>query len=215
MWGTFLGGANSDDGFAIAVDDSGATYIAGRTYSDDLPATVGSFDTTFNGNNDVFVAKLSADGTSLEYLTYLGGSSFEEPRDIEVDGNGVAYVVGFTQSSDFPTTASCYDGGYNGSGDGFVVAVAADGASLVYATYLGGTSTDKVESIAMDSSSAVYVSGSTESNDFPTTGGAYATANAGDQDGFVVKLAEGRRVSDLCHLPGRHGRGRRHVYLRG
>ncbi len=189
VWGTFLGGANNDTGYAIAVDGDGATYIVGLTYSGDLPATIGAYDTSYSDRGDLFVAKISADGTSLEYLTYLGGSEADQPRDIAVGDDGVAYVVGVTESSDFPTTAACYDASYNGSGDGFVVAVAADGASLVYATFLGGTSTDKVESIAVDSSGAAYISGSTESTDFPATAGAYATANAGGKDGFVAKLA--------------------------
>jgi hypothetical protein len=126
IWGTFLGGTSSEYRALVAVDSAGAVYVAGNTQSSDLPATVGSYDTTFNGDADVFVAKLSADGTSLDYLTYLGGSGSDQVWGLAVDDNGVAYVCGVTASNDFPIATWFYDSSYNGSGDAFVTAVAAN-----------------------------------------------------------------------------------------
>jgi hypothetical protein len=184
---------------------------------------VGSYDSSYSGNGDAFVAKLSADGKTLEYLTYLGGTEQDGLSGFAVDDSGVAYVCGTTQSSDFPTTVGCYDSSYHGSGDVYVAKLSADGSSLTYGTFLGGTSTDTAGDLAIDGDGAIYVTGSTESTDFPAASGpGYDTSHSDMADAFVVKMAaDGAsltyatflggtitgRKRDLCRRSGRCLRG--------
>ncbi len=128
MYSTYLGGSNVDQSFAIAVDSSGFAYVTGQTGSSGFPTTIG--DTTFNGGiYDAFVAKFSADGSSLSYATFIGGGGDDWGNDIVVDSSGFAYIIGQTASNDFP--ASTGDTTYNGGTyDAFVAKLSANGSSL-------------------------------------------------------------------------------------
>src|SRR5439155_27785 len=137
------------------VDGSGNAYVAGFTDSAGW-ATAGSFDTSYNISGDAFVAKLSASGSSLLYMTYLGGSGSDVALGVKVDGAGNAYVTGYTQSAGWATPGS-YDAGYSGGFDAFVVRLSASGSSLLYATYLGGTDNDRGYGIAVDGAGNAYV----------------------------------------------------------
>jgi hypothetical protein len=181
----------------IAVDATGAAYVTGSTRSADFPTTAGAFDTSFNGSIDAFATKLDAVG-ALVYSTFLGGSRIDEGRRIAVDATGAAYVTGITESSNFPTTPGAFDTSFNGGSGGFatfdifVTKLDATGAALRYSTYLGGSKDDLTGGLAVDSTGSAYVSGSTQSIDFPTTPGAFRTSqNGGQQDAFVTKLALG------------------------
>lgn len=189
-YSSFLGGNNTDLGYGIAVDASGAAYVTGYTYSADFPTTSGAFDTTWATNNvDVFVSKVSPSGSSLVYSTYLGGNSDEIGFGIAVDAGGAAYVTGRTRSSDFPTTGGAFDTSNTGSYyDAFVTKLSADGSSLAYSTYLGGSSFEEGWAIAVDVAGAAYVGGRTDSSNFPTTAGAFDTSLASSGDAFLVKL---------------------------
>ncbi len=191
LYATFLGGSDGDYGEAIAVDGSGAAYVTGHTFSSNFPTTPGAFDTTHNGGEeDAFVVRLSPSGSGLTYATFLGGSDWDYGEAIAVDGSGAAYVTGYTESSDFPTTPGAFDRTHNGYADAFVVMLNASGSSLTYATFLGGSSKDWSHAIAVDGSGAAYVTGYTESSDFPTTSGAFDTTyNGGSVDTFVVKFS--------------------------
>jgi uncharacterized repeat protein (TIGR01451 family) len=174
LYSTFLGGADWDTGYGIAVDPSGKIYVAGHTGSIDFPTTLGAYDTSPNGDFDAFVAKLDpmASGPgSLVYSTYLGGSGSDAffGGVIAIDDPGNAYVAGNTSSGDFPVTFGAYDPLYNGNGDLFVAKLDATGANLLYATYLGGSGSDQNPRLAVDASGNAYVSGDTDSLDFPTT----------------------------------------------
>ncbi|MEW6743914.1 MAG: hypothetical protein AB1486_14270 [Planctomycetota bacterium] len=212
VFGTFLGGstAKTDICGAIDVDASGAIVVAGSTESADFPTTPGAYDTSFNGGIDAFVAKLSADGSSLIYATFLGGSGTDGSGDVALDDSGVA-VFGGTGSADFPTTPGAYDGSYNGRLDGFVARLSADGTSLVYGTFLGGSEMDECWDMALDTSGAALLTGDTYSSDFPSTSGAYDTSYNGFGDVFVAKLSgDGTRLLYGTFLGGRdgdHGRG--------
>jgi hypothetical protein len=193
LYSTFLGGTDWDSALAIAVDSAGAAYVAGDTYSSDFPTTPGAFDTSFNGQyTDAFVTKLDASGSALVYSTFLGGGTgTDEANAIAVDSAGAAYVVGYTDSSDFPTTPGAFDTSYGGGvngGDAFVAKVDASGSALGYSTFLGGTSGEAATAIAVDSAGATYVAGDTLSYDFPTTPGAFDTSYNGGDDAFVTKL---------------------------
>ncbi|MEJ7623891.1 MAG: SBBP repeat-containing protein [Pyrinomonadaceae bacterium] len=192
-YSTYLGGAGSDivGSFdfdrVIAVDSAGNAYITGETSSADFPATTGSFDIGFNGGRDVFVTKLNAAGTALVYSTFLGGSGADSGFGLAVDASGSVYITGETASDNFPTTAGAFDTTRNGN-DAFVTKLDPSGASLVYSTFLGGTSDEFGVGIAVDSTGSVYVSGSTPSTNFPTTAGVFDTTYNTNGDIFVTRL---------------------------
>src|ERR671918_757834 len=187
LYSTYLGGDSSDIGNPIAVDGSGSAYVTGETSSNNFPTTAGAFDTTRSGV-DAFVTKLNPAGTALLVsTTFLGGSSTDRGFGIAVDGSGSAYVTGETESNNFPTTAGAFDTTQSGV-DAFVTKLNATGtAPLAYSTYLGGSSTDRGRGIAVDGSGSAYVTGETESSNFPTTTGAFDTTQNG-VDAFVTKL---------------------------
>jgi len=187
-YSTFLGGAGFDLGHDIAVDPAGHAYVAGGTSSLDFPTTPGAFDTSFNGVNDVFVTKLSRDGSALVYSTFIGGSDFDFGDGMGVDTAGHAYVIGRTYSPDFPTTSGAFDTTLDGGNDAFVTKLRPDGSAPVYSTFLGGASDEEGRAIRADSAGHAYATGGTRSPDFPTTRGAFDTTFNGSMDGFVTKL---------------------------
>jgi Beta-propeller repeat len=191
VYSTFLGGTGYDGGRGIALDTSGNAYVAGYTQSNAFPTTAGAAQTALNGTEDAFVTKLNSDGSALVYSTYLGGSGNDAGFGIAVGTNGYAYVTGFTQSADFPTTAAAIQNA-NGTGkEPFVAALNASGAQLAYSTYLGGSNGDGGYAIAVDSSNNAYVTGYTNSVDFPVTQGAYRNelTTGASQDAFIAKLS--------------------------
>ncbi len=190
VYSTYLGGSGDERAEAIAVDGAGSVYVAGDTGSTDFPTTAGALDTTAAGS-DAFVTKLDATGSALVYSTYLGGSSGEGAQAIAVDGAGSAYVIGFTDSTNFPTTAGAFDTSFNGGFfDAFVTKLDASGSALAYSTYLGGNIAnggDVAWEIVVDGAGSAYVAGHTPGA-FPTTAGAFDTTHNGEYDDFVTKL---------------------------
>ncbi|GIM46468.1 hypothetical protein DNHGIG_20170 [Collibacillus ludicampi] len=189
VYSTYLGGSGSDEGSGIAVDSDGNAYITGSTSSLDFPVTPGVFSFTYRGGiSDAFVTKLNSTGTALIYSTYLGGSRFDAGLDIAVDASGNAYVTGSTESSDFPTTPGAFQTTLAGGSDVFVTKLNSSGTALIYSTYLGGSLDDDGFDIAVDPLRNAYVTGSTQSLNFPHTPGAFQTTLAGEYDVFVTKL---------------------------
>lgn len=203
-YSTFIGGAAHDYGWGIAVDRDGNAYVTGQTESLDFPTTAGAFDRTHNGRLDVFVAKLSADGSDLQYSTFLGGPGSEFDPKLAVDRMGRASVGGATQSPDFPTTPGAFDRTYNGGdADTFVTRLNTAGSALAYSTFLGGAAHDGAGAFAVDRSGLAYLSGSTNSADFPTTAGAFDRTLGGPLDAFVTKLdATGNALAYSTFLGG-------------
>lgn len=188
VYSTYLGGSMTDGGRAVAVDSNGDAYVTGTSDSPDFPTTIGAFDTTTNGSNDVFMTKLDAPGSGLVYSTYLGGSGYDQGVGIAVDPGGAAYVTGTTTSSDFPTTGGAFDTTANGEVDGFVTKLDAAGSALVYSTYLGGGGGDELYAIALDGTGSAYVTGGVGAG-FPTTSNAFDTTfNGAFYDAVVTKL---------------------------
>jgi len=192
VYSTYLGGSGADAGESIAVDTAGNAYVTGFT-SGNFPTTAGAFQTTFGGGSfDAFVTKLNPAGSALVYSTYLGGSSADlqiaGDHPIAVDAAGNAYVTGRTSSSNFPTANPIQFTFGGGSFDGFVTKLNPSGSSLVYSTYLGGSGFDSGFGIAVDTSGNAYVTGLTDSSNFPTTVGTFQTALAGGIDAFVAKI---------------------------
>ena len=194
IYSTFLGGSDFDTGVGIAVDASGNAYVTGSTASTNFPTTAGAFQTTLAGPGggsltDAFVTKLNPTGTALVYSTYLGGRDFDNGEEVAVDAAGNAYVTGRTSSTDFPTTVAAFQTTSAGGGDAFVTKLNSTGSALVYSTFLGGAeSSDGGFGIAVDALGNAYVTGLTNSTDFPTTAGAFQTTSSGGTDAFVTKL---------------------------
>ncbi|HJT23468.1 MAG TPA: SBBP repeat-containing protein, partial [bacterium] len=190
VYSTYLGGTGSDKANKVAVDSSGNAYVVGSTTSTNFPTTAGAYQTTYSGTNKAFIAKLAALGNSLVYSTYLGGSGADFGNRIAINGNGYAYIAGYTNSTNFPTTSGAYQTTLvSGATDNvFVTALNPAGNGLLYSSYLGGGTDDQGDGVAVDTAGSVYVTGLTGSTNFPTTLGAYQTANAGTTDIFVAKF---------------------------
>jgi len=190
-YSTFLGGTNTDEGRAIALDAAGNAYITGRTGSFNFPITIDAYDTTYANGFDVFVTKINGNGTAMLYSTYLGGGSQDEGYGIAIDASGNAYITGSTSSTDYPTTPGAYQTMLKGGsfpGDAFVTKLNATGTALLYSTYAGGTNSDQANCIAIDSANNAYIAGYTNSTNFPTTSGVFQTTNGGSSDVFVAQL---------------------------
>jgi len=192
IYSTFLGGSDpqtsvEEIGYGIAVDEAGSAYIVGRTSSTDFPK-VNAFDSSLGGTRDAFVTKFSPIGNTLAYSTYIGGSKTETAFGVAVDDSGHVTVIGRTECADFPIRAAL-DSTLNGTSDVFVSELSVAGDSLIFSTFLGGSSDDYGWSIALDSSGSAYLAGITSSVDFPTKSAFDSTYNGGGMDIFVTKLA--------------------------
>jgi len=188
----YIGGSGYEEGWGIAADSIGNTYVTGYTSSFEatFPVTVGP-DLTYNGGAwDAFVAKISGAGTGLTYAGYIGGSDYDRGHSIAIDESGNAYITGQTQSSEasFPISVGPYLT-YSGGGDTFVAKVNATGTTLVYCGYIGGSAYDSGTGVAVDGVGNAYIVGQTESTEstFPITGGPDLTHN-GNRDVFVAKV---------------------------
>ncbi len=167
LYATYLGGSSTDHGHGIAVDVSGSAYVTGFTQSNDFPLE-NPFQPSFGaGGEDAFITKLNASGSALIYSTYLGGNGGDVGYSIAVDASGNAYLTGQTRSSNFPTMSPLQpiSGGFI---DLFVTKINPSGSALVYSTYLGGNNFDRGQGIAVDASGSAYVTGLTQSPDYPT-----------------------------------------------
>ncbi len=203
VYSTYLGGSSHDEGRDIAVDGSGNAYVTGYTTSIDYDITPGAFQTTFGGGiSDVFVTKLNPTGTSLLYSTYIGGNSDDEGYGIAIDGSGNAYVIGTTSSTDYDITPGAFQTTNGGGYDVFVTKLNTTGTGLLYSTYIGGSSSDLGNGIALDGSGNAYVTGDTYSTDYDITPGAFQTTH-GDvgtyYDVFVTKLDFLTGVSEISN----------------
>jgi len=188
VYSSYLGGSGDDYGVGIAVDNAGNAYVTGGTLSPDFPL-VSPIQGTFGGNGDAFITKINPAGSALVYSTYLGGRLGDGAGGIAVDASGNAYVTGETKSPDFPL-ASPIQGTYGGGwlrGDSFVSKINPTGTAFVYSTYLGGNTFDSGNGIAVDSSGAAYVTGWTQSPDFPLASPIQGDYRGGG-DAFITKI---------------------------
>ena len=200
VYSTYLGGSGSEIGFGIAVDSAGNAYVTGTTGSTDFPIK-NALQPTFSGSYDAFVTKISADGSALVYSTYLGGNGSSAASGIAVDPPGNAYVIGQTNSTDFPIK-NALQSTLGGSYDAFVTKISADGSAFIYSTYLGGTKSDYGLGIAVDPGGNAYVTGSTISADFPVKNALQSTFSGGN-DAFVTKIsADGSALVYSTYLGG-------------
>src|SRR5437588_6409757 len=190
-----LGGRAITLGSGIAVDRAGAAYVTGATSSRDFPTTRGAYQTILKpGDTDAYVTKLSPDGRRLRYATLLGGRGTTLGNGIALDRAGAAYVTGTTNTTSFPITRDALPTAHlGGAGQAFVAELASLGQRLLYATYVGGRGAEKGRAVAVDDRGAAYITGETDSHNFPTTRGAFQTVpRAGATDAFVLTLAPNR-----------------------
>jgi len=200
VYSTYLGGADDDQGYGLAVDGAGNVYLTGLTASADFPVK-NPMQPVRRGVSDAFVTKINAAGAQLIYSTYLGGGGPDAGRGITVDAAGSCYLVGDTTSTDFPVKNPLQPAN-RGISDAFVVKLNAAGSDSVFATYLGGGRQDTAYGVAVDSASAVYVTGSTASTDF-NVNNALQSDNLGGEDAFVTKISEnGAQLSYSTYLGG-------------
>ena len=205
VYSTFIGGSGVESGNSIAVNNSGNSYTTGNTPSTNYPTSSGAYDVSQNGNTDVFVTKLDANGSTLVYSTFIGGSGLDYGNAIAVDNNGNAYVTGYTGSTNYPATSGAYDQSTDGTAyDAFVTKLNATGSALVYSTFLGGSSTDKGICIVLDGVGNAFISGETFSSDFPATSNAYDKTFNGNDDVFITKLnSSGSALTYSTYMGGK------------
>lgn len=206
-YSTYLGGAANDSGQGIAVDAAGEAFVTGYTLSTDFP-TAAALQRASGGAGDAFVSKLNAAGAALVYSTYLGGGGLDRGFGIALDAGGAAYVTGDTASTNFPVTAGAFQALNAGNGDVFVAKVSPAG-TLTYSTFLGGADADRGLGIAVDGSLNAYVTGVTQSSDFPVAAplqpalGGGACGASPCSDAFVAKLnAQGAALDYSTYLGG-------------
>lgn len=199
-WSTFLGGSNNDVGKGIAVTRDGSCYVTGWTGSNDFPTLCG-FDTTLNGDWDCFVAKFTSAGKLL-WSTYLGGTWWDEALSITIARDDSCYLVGFTQSADFPTKQA-YNNTKGLYEDAFVSRFAVNG-SLLWSTFLGGNGADRAYDVVAAVDCSCYVIGETFSTDFPTPY-AFDDSYNGLFDVFISRFATNGSLLWGTYLGGSEG----------
>ncbi len=213
LYATYFGGEKFERGHALALGRNGEVYVGGMTDSGDFPVTPGAFrsscgtpDTPWYCGNDAFVSKLAPDGSRLAYSTYLAGDRYDRVMDIAVDGDGYAYVLGDTTSTNFPTLnpiqsayggGSCITpGGLELCWDVFVSKLNTVGSALVYSTYLGGSGDERAGGIKVDSSRNAYISGSTNSDAFPISNALDGTIEGDCEVQYSYNSTAIRRCND-------------------
>lgn len=198
VWATYLGGSGVDLGFGVAVDASNNVYVAGYTSSTDFPQANTTVPEANLGNGDGFVTELNSSGNGLVYSTYLGGSNLDLATAIAVDGASPAnaYVVGHTQSTNFPVTSATAFQPTNPIStcciyNGFFTELSVSGGNVgeAYSTYIGGPlvadepSGVTLNGVAVDGAGNAYISGSAAAS-FPATVGSFK----GNIDALVVRI---------------------------
>jgi hypothetical protein len=207
VYSTFLGGSGDDEGYAIAVDSTGNSYITGITNSTDFPsATLGG---PSSAQTKIFVAKLNASGSALQFVDYFGGTTGDDwSMGIAIDSSNNTYVTGSTTSSDFPLSNGAYAASLSGTQDGFLVKLAADGSSILYSTYIGGSGVDFANAVGVDTAGEATIAGVTYSQDFPLLNPFQSTVAASQYGkwgayGFVTKFsADGSALVYSTYIAG-------------
>lgn len=188
LYCSYIGGDKFDRSYGIVVNSDGNATITGMTDSDIFPTTPGAYDREYNTSGDSYILQINQTGEKLVYSTFIGGNSLEYAYGIAIDQIGDVYITGYTYSNNFPTTPDAFDRIHNNLMDVFVLKINYNGSKLKYSTYVGGGKSEIGMDITIDSMGNAYVTGNTQSNNFPTTLGAYDRAFNGWYDAFVFKL---------------------------
>ena len=205
LYGTYLGGTHNDTARAITVDSAGNAIVQGWTMSTNFPSVNALQPAHGGGVADIFVTKIAADGSEFLFSTYLGGSDtdFTYLGDtLDTDAQGNIYIGGYTSSTDFPTLNAVQPSYAGGTQDAFVAKLAANGSSILFSTYLGGSEKDEGISLDVDSTGAVWVTGLTHSKNFITMS-PFQAQSAGSQDVFITKLSSTGALEFSTYLGGK------------
>ena len=190
LWGSYCGGTDFEEAFAVGVSASEEVYIYGETQSTSSIATPGGHQTSFGGGfDDAFLVSFDSSGTRL-WGTYFGGNDEEGAYSVTVDLNGSVFVCGRTESSDFTATPGSHQTTIGGDKDAYVAEFDKSG-NLLWSTFFGGIETDEGENVAVAASGAVYISGNARSTSNIATPGSYQPVYGGDfRDSFLAKFFE-------------------------
>ncbi len=192
LWATWLGGSGDENNAAsVRVGPGGKVYVASSTSSADFPTTAGAYDTTYNGGTDYFVACLMPDGSNLVYATFLGGSGgeFLSTHNLAIDDQGNAYVALQTSSTDYPVTRGVFQKVHGGGNTDCAVTKLSPTGTRLASTFLGGSGTENADGVYVDSGGNVFVTGDTQSTDFPVTAKAFQAQNHGGGESFLTLLS--------------------------
>ncbi len=200
LYAGFWGGNDDDRAYGVCLDSEGCVYLAGQTLSPNFPLA-NAYQASLAGSYDAYITSFSSAGSSLRYSTYLGGNLSDEARGIRVGTDRAAYVVGITESSSFPT-ANPYQHSLNAYEDTFVSCLGSTGSSLIYSTYLGGGGNEKAYAVAVASSGSAFVTGYTQSLNFPTVN-PYQASFALQADLFIAQFeSSGSALAYSTYLGG-------------
>lgn len=223
LWATHIGGSHNEQPHSMVINSAGELVILGTTRSSNFPTSANAFDRSINGNYDIFVFKLSADGKTMLASTFLGGSDRDglngypkasfEPKgplaynygdeyrgEVIVDANDNVLIATSTQSNDFPASTNSFQPGYNGNQDGVVAKFTSSLNNLIWSSFLGGGDADATYGITLDRNGDIFVCGGTLSNNFPVKAGAYMN-RLGDRDGYIVKIQpDGKAIMNATFL---------------
>jgi len=193
VWSTYWGGSRfwdeaGESGMAIAADPDGNSVVGGWTSASDFPVTEGAFQPAWGGNLDCFVMKFDAVGQNLIFCTFIGGEDREQVASLVLTSDLQPVVVGTTRSDNFPTTDGAFQEALSGGSDAFVAKLNSDGDSLLFGTYLGGSSSETGMSVVRTDENKFVVGGETTSQNFPTTDNPFQEALRGGEDGFITCL---------------------------
>jgi PKD repeat protein len=191
VYSTLLGSNRYDVVRKVQVDSAGNAYVTGFTNSDNFPTSAGAYQESLSSSYDAFVTKLSTDGSSLMFSTFIGGDSIDAGFDLCLDDINDIYIIGITTSGDFPTSAGAFQDVYQGNGNtfmGFVSKLRGNGQQMEYSTYLGSNGEEWFNGIDVDASGNAFCVGSTDSKNFPTTADAYQSQRVRWEDAVVCKL---------------------------
>jgi hypothetical protein len=186
IYSTYIGGSDTDRGYAQTIDSDGNVYLAGETHSSNFPI-LNAYDSSYNGNSDCFITKVNPTGDSLNFSTYIGGFSADVVLEIEVDSSGYVYASCRTYSSSFPVV-NAYDTVYDDNGDVAQLKLSKNGSLLLYSTFIGGSGPDFSGGMDVDINGTVYVTGWTSSSNFPLVN-PFNSTSTGDQ-AFIFKLGD-------------------------
>ncbi|TNF32429.1 MAG: T9SS type B sorting domain-containing protein [Bacteroidetes bacterium] len=232
IFASYTGSTTNNFGFTATYDDAGALYGGGIAFGLGYPTVTGSYSQSFGGVVDMAISKFSPDGTSLEYSTYIGGSSADVPHSMIVNSQGQLVILGTTSSPNFPVTTGAFDATFNGgtsvnytsNGTNFqngsdivVVILSEDGSTLIGSTFLGGSLNDGLNEdnvlsynygdifrgeVNIDDNDNIYIASSTRSADFPVTTNALDQTLSGTQDACLAKFNSDVTVLEWCTYIG-------------
>ncbi len=188
VYSVILGGNSGADGVVLSNNEE--VILTGSAQDNTFPTTLGALKTNLNDSADAFVTRISANGSNLMFSTFLGGSGLDDGRGVQLALNEDVVICGNTTSNDFPTSNNAYQISNNNIQDVFITRLSADGSSIVYSTFVGGSDVDITNALQLTSNEDVVICGQTISSDFPTTSGAFQTQLSNNiSNAFITKLS--------------------------